>query len=561
MNLTNTKFLKTLFCILIFSLFTPAYGVNVIKILAIGNSFSEDAVESYVDDLANADNVQVVIGNMFIGGCSLETHWNNANANTPAYSYRKIVNGVKTTVGSKTLQDAITDESWDYIIFQQVSQYSGKFVTYFPYLPNLLNYVKTLATNPNVQYCLHRTWAYSETSTHSEYDYYQKNQMIMYDSIVAATNKVADKVGINIIIPAGTAIQNGRSSYIGDNFNRDGYHLSIGLGRYTAACTWYEKLLGKPVINNTFIPSGVTASEAKIAQNAAHYALQTPNTVTSMADFVPETPIGLSKNISINFGSATTSLYWNNLTATAQGQSITNLVDNEGKNTGISITINDAFGGINTAGPSSTTTSFNIPASVSQNSFWGNAGTVFQGLNEPTAGLVLSGLDANKKYDFNFFAARSSVTDKRETTFTVVGRNEGTSTVDASNNTSNVSTVNEITPLAGGSISINIGAGSNNTNVNKFFYINALIISPSVVSNVKHVTEGKFKFYPNPVKNIVYVECDKVMKKIEIVDLMGKEVFVKSNIEADNQKIDLSSLDKGYYLLKCINNCVPFIKI
>jgi len=57
------------------------------------------------------------------------------------------------------------------------------------------------------------------------------------------------------------------------------------------------------------------------------------------------------------------------------------------------------------------------------------------------------------------------------------------------------------------------------------------------------------------------VECDKVMKKIEIVDLMGKEVFVKSNIEADNQKIDLSSLDKGYYLLKCINNCVPFIKI
>jgi len=65
MNLTNTKFLKTLFCILIFSLFTPAYGVNVIKILAIGNSFSEDAVESYVDDLANADNVQVVIGNMF----------------------------------------------------------------------------------------------------------------------------------------------------------------------------------------------------------------------------------------------------------------------------------------------------------------------------------------------------------------------------------------------------------------------------------------------------------------------------------------------------------------
>ena len=561
MNFTNTKFLKTLVCILILSLFAPVYGANVIKILAIGNSFSEDAAESYIDDLAKSDGVDVIIGNMYIGGCSLETHWNNANANTPAYSYRKIVNGVKTTVGSKTLQEAITDESWDYISFQQVSQYSGKYITYFPYLPNLLNYVKNLATNPNVQYCLHRTWAYSETSTHSEYDYYQKNQKIMYDSIVAATNKAADKVGINIIIPAGTAIQNGRSSYIGDNFNRDGYHLSLGLGRYTAACTWYEKLLGKSVINNTFIPSGVTASEAKIAQNAAHYALQIPNAVTSMADFVPEIPTALSKNININFGSATTSLYWNNLTATALGQSIPNLVDNEGNNTGISIAINDAFGGINTAGPSATTTLFNIPATVSQNSFWGNAGTVFQGLNEPTAGLILSGLDASKKYDFNFLAARSSVTDNRETTFAVVGSNQGTSTVDAANNTSKMATVNEISPLADGTISINIGAGSNNTNTNKFFYINALVISPTVVSNVKHVTEGKFKLYPNPVRDIVNVECDKVIKKIEIVDLTGKEVFIQSNIETDTQKIDLSTLDKGYYFLKCINNCISFIKI
>jgi len=333
------------------------------------------------------------------------------------------------------------------------------------------------------------------------------------------------------------------------------------LGRYTAACTWYEKLFGKSVINNTFIPSGVTASEAKIAQYAAHYALQSPNTVTSMTDFVSETPTALSKNININFGSTTTSLYWNNLTATEQGQSITNLIDNEGNNTGISITINDAFGGINTAGPSSTTTSFNIPASVSQNSFWGNAGVVFRGLTEPTAGLLLSGLNSKKKYDFNFLAARSSVTDIRETTFTVVGRNESTSTVDASNNTSNVATVNEISPRADGTISINIGAGTKNTNVNKFFYINAFVISPTIVSNVKYVTESKFKFYPNPVKDIVHVESDNAIKKIEIVDLMGKEVFVKSDIEADNQKIDLSSLDKGYYFLKCINNCIPFIKI
>lgn len=544
------------------SCLTPVFSQNVIKILAIGNSFSEDAAESYVDDLAKADGVELIIANMFIGGCSLETHWNNASSNAAAYSYRKIVNGVKTTLSSKTLQETIADESWDYITFQQVSQYSGKYITYFPYLPNLLDYVKGLATNPNVKYCMHRTWAYAANSTHSEYDYYKKDQTIMYDSIVAVTNKVAEKVGINIIIPAGTAIQNGRSSYIGDNFCRDGYHLSLGLGRFTAACTWYEKLLGKPVLDNTFIPSGVSATEANIARNAAHYAIVTPNSVTSMKDFVAETPTATDKSIYINFGNATTTPYWNNFTSTASGQSIANLVNNEGNNTGISMTINDAFGGVNTAGQAATTTSFNFPATVTQTSFWGNAGTVFQGITEPTAGLSLSGMDINRSYDFNFFSGRSSATDNREATFTVVGSNEGSSNVDAANNTSNMATVREIKPLSDGTITVRIGAGPNNTNANKFFYLNAMVITSVVVSGIKQPSlENKLKLYPNPVEDIANLESNVELKKIEITDIAGKKVLVDRNTSASSRKIDLTSLKRGYYLLNSENGCIPFVKM
>lgn len=36
--------------------------------------------------------------------------------------------------------------------------------------------------------------------------------------LLETTRKAARKVGIEIIIPAGTAIQNGRSSFIGDHF-------------------------------------------------------------------------------------------------------------------------------------------------------------------------------------------------------------------------------------------------------------------------------------------------------------------------------------------------------
>jgi len=289
----HLKSTKHLFLVVLLS-FLSCYAVSaqtIIRMLAIGNSFSEDAEEAYVADLAKADGVQVIVGNLYKGGCSLETHWKSASTNFPGYSYRKIVvdaNGTitKTTRENTTIQYAVQDDNWDYITFQQVSQYSGKCSTYFPYLIDLKHYVDNLKTNPGVKYALHRTWAYAGNSTHSEYDYYKSNQRIMYDSIVNACSKVSARTGIELIIPTGTAIQNGRSSYLGDTFNRDGYHLSFGLGRYTAACAWYEKLVGKPVIGNKFKPIGVSANEAKVAQNAAHYAVIHPDSIASMAGYI-----------------------------------------------------------------------------------------------------------------------------------------------------------------------------------------------------------------------------------------------------------------------------------
>ena len=104
---------------------------------------------------------------MYLGGCSLETHWNNALGNLAAYSYRKITEGDTVVVASQTLKTAIADEDWDVITFQQVSQNSGQLNTYFPYLTNLLQHVKSLTTNPNVKLAMHQTWAYASNSTHS----------------------------------------------------------------------------------------------------------------------------------------------------------------------------------------------------------------------------------------------------------------------------------------------------------------------------------------------------------------------------------------------------------
>lgn len=265
---------------------TGADAGNVIKILTIGNSFSEDAVENYLYDLAKAAGDSLVIGNLYIGGCSLETHSANAASNAANYSYRKLVGGKKTVTPAQTLSYGIKDEPWDYISFQQASPYSGLSQSYFPHLPNLMDYVAAHASNPKVKYILHRTWAYAKNSSHKGFSNYENDQDQMFKAIIKATNEVNNKVQrFKVLVPAGTAIQNVRTSAIGDSLTRDGYHLQLTYGRYTAACTWLEALTGKNPVGNTYIPETITKQQAWIAQNAAHNAIRRPDKVTSMAKF------------------------------------------------------------------------------------------------------------------------------------------------------------------------------------------------------------------------------------------------------------------------------------
>jgi len=569
----NNKFKKHLIILVLLSIsscYAAVSATTIIRMLAIGNSFSEDALESYVGDLAKADGVQIVIGNLYWGGCDLATHWNNANTNNPGYSYRKVMvsaNGTitKSTRESTSIQYAVQDDNWDYIAFQQVSQHSGKFSTFFPYLSNLKQYVNNLKTNPSVKYMLHRTWAYTANSTHSEYDYYHNNQREMYDSIANAYDKVSVRAGIDLIIPTGTAIQNARSSYIGDNFNRDGYHLTYGLGRYTAACAWYEKIVGRPVIGNTFKPSDVSAYDANIAQNAAHFAVTNPSSITSMVSYVAPpviSPATLTNDVNIDFGDkATTLSSWNSLTSCTLNSSIASLKDAAGNATAISIKVNDAFNAINQSGPTTTTTSLNLPADATVDCFYGNGTGLWNNIAEPTGGLLLAGLFPNQRYDFYMFGSRAGVTDNRETYYTLSGDRNETVYLDASNNSSNIASVNQMKAKGDGTINIAIGAGPNNNQTNKFFYINTLIIKPSATTEVVQKTiTTNFRLYPNPVKSIANLDADENLNNVTVYNLMGKKVLELNNIMSKKATLDLSSLNDGCYVIRQNNQCIRFIK-
>ena len=267
---------------------SDAENDDIIRILGIGNSFTVDALEEhYLYELALANEKKIAIAYLVVGGATLEEHLQNAEADKKVYQYvKRDKNGNMVSLSGKSVADGVLDERWDYISFQQQSWLSGQPDSYTPYIPKLVNYVKSKSQNSNTTYCILQTWAFADDYTYSDYDYYNNDQLTMHKALVDAANKARNLTNPQMtIIPAGTAIQNGRTSSIGDKFCRDGYHLNMDIGRFTVACTWYEAIFKDNVVNNTYKPPQLSDFQIKVAKNAAHYAIAKPEDVTEMVDF------------------------------------------------------------------------------------------------------------------------------------------------------------------------------------------------------------------------------------------------------------------------------------
>ena len=262
-------FILSLFHFLIFS-FSPLQA-KLIKVLAIGNSFSQDAIEQYLYELARAQGDTLVIGNAYIGGCSIDRHYTNLVKDSALYAYRKVVGGVRSEQKKVTLKRIIRDEQWDIISLQQASQHSG-IPASFQNLTKLRRLVESYTTNLHVEFVWHMTWAYAQDCQSKKFAAYDYKQRQMYSAIVSTMLGVMPAIGQPRIIPSGTAIQLVRHR-LGDILCRDGMHLSYTLGRYTAACTWCEFLTGKIVDGNPYYPEGISEVEAQICQEEAHEAV------------------------------------------------------------------------------------------------------------------------------------------------------------------------------------------------------------------------------------------------------------------------------------------------
>lgn len=246
----------------------------MIKILAIGNSFSQDAT-AYLHQIAESGGVDIKVGNLCIGGCSLERHHNNLIGNICDYSYE--ING-RFTGEMFTLQAGLREDRWDFITMQQASHYSGMSESYYPHITELSAYIKKFA--PDSKQIIHQTWAYETDSTHGAFPNYDCDQLKMFGLLKSAYSEAAGKLGLDII-RSGELIQTLRSDDEFDYKNgkpslcRDGYHMHLLYGRYAVAALWFEKLCGGDIFKTSFVPDKptygkMTKAQLKIIRETVH---------------------------------------------------------------------------------------------------------------------------------------------------------------------------------------------------------------------------------------------------------------------------------------------------
>ena len=265
--------------------YDPVNNDKTLKVLAIGNSFSNDTTH-FLEDIARAEGFEtVLIGNLYIGGCTLQTHALNADGNLPAYKFYMNYDGEWVTIQDCTLEYALRNQDWDIITMQQGSTWSGKPETFEPHLTKLIEYVNKYKTNPNARLAWNMTWAYQSDFEKDMFAQYGRNQDVMYYAIITTVqDTVMAHKEISYIMPCGTAIQNARTSYVGDTLTRDGYHMS-DLGRVITSYTWLATFLNEPLkeINLTKVNDTLTLTDQDKAMilEAVNNAIKTPFAVTN----------------------------------------------------------------------------------------------------------------------------------------------------------------------------------------------------------------------------------------------------------------------------------------
>ncbi|HEY5749433.1 MAG TPA: GDSL-type esterase/lipase family protein [Chryseolinea sp.] len=253
-------------------------------------------------------------------------------------------------------------------------------------------------------------------------------------------------------------------NWIDNNTAETGYQIY----RSTTPGTGYT-LIATTAVNAVSYADGTVKEETLY-----YYKVRAVNAI-SVSSYSTETLIRANevKRISFKFGkNYATPAHWNTAGADpVSGARFDHLQDEFGNDTGVSLKLLTAWGGLYSGGPTTGNNSGVVPDDVLQEYYW------FGMFGAPEeVQFTVSGLDPSRTYNFKFLGSViyhvSGVTDNGNTVYKIGDRSVS---VAVENNTSRFGDLAEIVPDANGEVTVTVQKG-----VGAFAgYINALVIEMS----------------------------------------------------------------------------------
>ncbi len=299
-----------------------------LSVLIVGNSFSGNTLYE-IRNIAmyyGYEEENLDVGYLYKGGQSIDNHINDYNSKDNNYIYYNLnqKTGSLTKNESFTFENAILYNDWEYIVFQQNSSNSGLPDTYNN-LNTLIDIVDNLKTNDYVKYGFNMTWAYqSENQSGAFISTYHGDQEYMFNGIInAVQDKVVTNDRIKFVIPVGTAIQNGRTSSMGDNFanllsnGTPDTHITTDHGQTLLGLTFFGKLTGIDVsgfdytVNIGNIPGYYYPLIAESAANAIENPYEVTNSEITYVPNLNEDGIDLNEREELEISGYTLHRTWN----------------------------------------------------------------------------------------------------------------------------------------------------------------------------------------------------------------------------------------------------------
>ena len=276
----------------------PARPAKTMRVMAIGNSFSRDAL-THLPFIVEAAGHRLVSANAIILGGSLEDHAKALEAFDADPSDR-----AGRPYGGKGLREMLRQEPWDVVTLQQASPKSFRPETFEPFAGQLVSAIRQDA--PTAEIVVHQTWAYRDDHPLFTNGVFEVDDMVA--GLRRAYDGLAKKYGLRQI-PSGDAFQRARLSPEWGKFEpdpgfdpvaakpgelptaerrslhrnfywikqrggedklvHDAIHASSS-GHYLLGCVWFEFLFGESVLDNPYQSPYVAAEDTPILKRIAH---------------------------------------------------------------------------------------------------------------------------------------------------------------------------------------------------------------------------------------------------------------------------------------------------